>query len=71
MSVAIRIIVGALGLASLLATALFVLRLLTMEHGAEVLLAGYMAIGGILVGAFFLLYAMTGRWRPNLTGRKQ
>lgn len=71
MSVAIRIIVGALGLTSLVATVLFVLRLLTMHYDVAVLLAGYMAIGGVLVGAFFLFFAITGQWRPNLTGRKQ
>lgn len=70
MSITIRVIVGAIGLASLVATALFVLRLVTMELDVEVLLAAYMAIGGVLVGAFFLFYAITGQWRASRTGRK-
>ena len=71
MSIAIRIFVGALGLASLVGTVLWVLNLLARDYDVEVLLAGYMAIGGILVGAFFLLYAVTGRWRPNEADRKK
>ncbi|MBT8095042.1 MAG: hypothetical protein KJP08_09545 [Gammaproteobacteria bacterium] len=67
---ALRIVCGAVGLAILVGTAVLALNLLVMEYDVSVLLAGYMAIGGILLGVYLLFYAITGAWRPNLTGRK-
>ena len=66
MSILFRIICGVLGVATLTATALLILFLLTQEQQVEVLLAAYMGIGGLLVGAFLLFYAVSGRWRPSL-----
>lgn len=71
MSTIFRIIIGTAGLMLLVATAVLALHLLAMEPDASVLLAGYAAIGGILFGAYFLFYAITGEWRPNLIGRKK
>jgi hypothetical protein len=71
MSITLRIISGAVGLIVLAATVLLSINLLAMEHDASVLLAGYMGIGGILLGAFLLFYAISGEWRPNLTLRKK
>ena len=64
-----RIIIGAIGLAVLVGTVMFALHLLAVEPDPRVLLAGYMVIGGILLGAYSLFYAITGKWRPNLTRR--
>ena len=66
-----RIISGAVGIALLVATVVLTLYLLAEEPAAEVLLAGYMGIGGIIFGAYFLFYAVTGEWRPNLTNKKR
>ena len=71
MSVIYRIIVGAIGLAILVGTAVFVVQLLAARPDPKVLLAGYMAIGGILLGAYSMFYAITGKWRPNLTRRQR
>ena len=68
MSMTLRIISGATGLAILAGTALLALNLVAMEGGVKVLLAGYMGIGGILFGAYLLFYAITGEWRPRLLG---
>ena len=65
----LRILSGAVGLSLLAGTFVLVLDLLAMEHDSRVLLAGYMAIGGILLGAYLMFYAITGEWRPNLTNR--
>ncbi len=65
-----RITSGAIGLATLIGTMILGLYLLGMEGGPGVILAGYMGIGGILVGAFLLIFAITGEWRPNRGGRK-
>ncbi len=65
-----RITSGAIGLAILVGTFLFALNLLGMEIGPSVLLAGYMGIGGILLGAYLLFYAITGEWRPNRGSRR-
>ncbi len=55
-----RITSGAIGLAILVGTILFALNLFGMEFGPRVLLAGYMGIGGILLGAYLLFYAIKG-----------
>lgn len=70
MSKIARIISGAVGSAILVGTLVLALNLLAMEPDAKVLLAGYMGIGGILVGAYLLFYAITGEWRPNLASRR-
>jgi hypothetical protein len=69
MSMTFRIISGAAGLAVLVGTVVFAVNFVPMEHDARVYLAGYMGIGGILVGACLLFYAIFGRWRPNQTSR--
>ena len=71
MSIILRTISGAVGLAILVSTVVLALDLVSMEHDARVYLAGYMAIGGILVGAYLLYYAVRGTWRPGRTGRKK
>ncbi len=65
-----RITSGAIGLAILIGTMILGANLLGMEAGPGVILAGYMGIGGILVGAFLLFFAITGEWRPHRSGRK-
>ena len=65
-----RIISGAAGLATLVGTVILGVNLLGMEPDPGVILAGYMGIGGILIGAFLLFFAITGEWRPSRTGRK-
>jgi hypothetical protein len=65
----LRLFIGVAGLALLAGTVALVLDLLAMDHNPSVLLAGYMAIGGILLGGYFLFYAITGDWRPDLTNR--
>ena len=67
----LRIISGVLGLTFLVGTVVLVLNLLAMEPDARVLLAAYMAIGGILLGAYLMFYAITGEWRPSLLSRKR
>jgi hypothetical protein len=71
MSMVFRIISGALGLTILVGTVLFTLNFVAIEHDARVYLAGYMGIGGILVGAFLLFYAILGEWRPSRIARKK
>lgn len=71
MSIVLRLISGAVALALLIGTALFAQYLLAREADARIFLAAYMAIGGILLGAYFLFYAMTGKWRPNPTSRNK
>ena len=71
MSIILRIISGAIGLTILIGTVLFALNYVSIEHDARIYLAGYMGIGGILVGAFLLLYAITGEWRPSRISRKK
>lgn len=71
MSITFRIISGALGSAILVGTAVLGLNLLAKEYDAEVLLAGYMGIGGILLGVFLLFYAITGKWHPNPATRQK
>jgi len=66
-----RIISGATGLTIVVSTVVFALNLVSMEHDARVYLAAYMGIGGILVGAYLLFFAISGEWRPNWTGRKK
>jgi len=70
MVMVLRIVSGVVGLAMLVGTVILFLNLLLMEHDARVLLAGYMGIGCILLGAFLLFYAITGEWHPNLTSQK-
>ena len=65
-----RITSGAIGLATLVATIGFAFNLTGFEFGPRTLLAGYMGIGGILVGAYLLFYAITGEWRPNKKSRE-
>ena len=60
-----RITSGAIGLATLAGTILFAVDLLGMEPGPSVVLAGYMGIGGILLGAYLLFFAIKGQWYPN------
>ena len=66
-----RIISGVVGLTILIGTVVLALNLLAMEPDASVYLAGYMGIGGIMLGVYFLFYAIAGEWRPNLTRRKK
>jgi len=66
-----RLISGAVGLTILVGTALLAKDLLVPEYDASIFLAGYMAIGCIMLGVYFLFYAMTGKWRPNLTNRNK
>lgn len=65
-----RIISGAIGVATLIGTVMLGVNLLGMVPTAGVILAGYMGIGGIMIGSFCLFFAITGEWRPNQTGRK-
>jgi hypothetical protein len=67
----LRIISGITGLIFLSGTGVLVLNLLRMEPDAGVLLAAYMGIGGILLGAYLMFYALAGEWRPNLLSRKR
>ena len=71
MSMVLWIISGALGSTILIATVFFALNFVSIEHDARVYLAGYMGIGGILVGAFLLFYAIFGEWRPSRIARKK
>lgn len=64
-----RIISGAIGLIVLIGTAVLAVNLLAMEPDRRVLLAGYMGIGGILLGVYLLFYAINGHWRPNKQSR--
>ena len=66
-----RITSGAIGAATLIGTIVFALNLLGMDPGLDVILAGYMGIGGILIGMFLLFFAITGEWRPKRSSRKQ
>jgi hypothetical protein len=59
-SMAYRIIAGASGLICVVGTGVLILNLLAMELSTEVLLAGYMAIGGILIGGYLLVFATRG-----------
>ena len=70
MSKVFRFICGAVGVAMLVGTAVFALQLLAMERDMSVLVAAYMAIGGILVGVYLLIYAITGNWQPTPSRRK-
>lgn len=67
----LRIISGVIGLTFLVGTVVLVLKLLAMEPDARVLLAAYMGIGSIMLGAYLMFYAITGEWRPNLTRRNK
>ena len=69
MSITLRIISGAVGLIVLAGTIVLGINLLAMEQDASVFLAGYMGIGGILLGLFLLFYAISGELRPGLTRR--
>ena len=66
-----RLIGGAVGLTILVGTVLLAQDLLEPEHDASIFLAAYMGIGCIMLGVYFLFYAMTGEWRPNLTNRNK
>ncbi len=66
-----RLISGAVGLTILVGTILLARDLLTPAHDASIFLAGYMGVGCIMLGVYFLFYAMTGEWRPNLTNRNK
>ena len=57
----LRIISGAIGLAILAGTFILALNLAGMERDARVYLAGYMGIGGVLIGGYLVLYAISGR----------
>jgi hypothetical protein len=67
----LRIISGIAGLTFLAGTVVLVINLLAMDPDARVLLAAYMGIGGILLGAYLMFYALSGEWRPNLLSRKR
>ncbi len=67
----LRIISGAIGVAILVGTVVLAWNLLAMEPDARVLLAGYMGIGGILLGAYLLFFAITGAWRPDPARRRK
>ena len=67
----LRIISGVIGLTFLGGTVVLVLNLLQLEPDARVLLAAYMGLGIILLGAYLMVYALTGELRPNLTRRKR
>lgn len=71
MSKTLRIISGAAGLSILVGTVLFALNFVPIEHDARVYLAGYMGIGGILVGACLLIYAIFGALGPRQASRKK
>ena len=66
-----RLISGAVGLTILVGTVLLAQDLLVPEPDASIFLAGYMGVGCIMLGAYFLFYAITGEWRPNLTNRNK
>lgn len=70
MWIVFRTISGAFGLAILAGTFVMALKLLAMERGLDVMLAGYMAIGGILLGVYLLFYALNGKWQPKRAPRK-
>lgn len=70
MSIVFRIISGASGLAILAGTVVMALHLLDMERDLKVMLAGYMGIGGILLGGYLLFYALTGKTQPKPATRK-
>lgn len=65
----LRIVSGAIGAAVLAGTVVFALQLLAMDPDRKVLVAAYMGIGGILIGAYLLYYAITGGWRPYRRSR--
>ena len=65
MSMVFRILSGAVGVAFLAGTVVLALRLPALGHDPRVYLAGYMAIGGILLGAYLLFFAIKGQWFPN------
>jgi hypothetical protein len=65
----LRLISGAVGLSILVGTVLLAKDLLVPERDASIFLAGYMGIGCIMLGVYFLFYATTGKWRPNLARR--
>ena len=67
----LRLISGAVGLTILVGTISLAQDLLAKEHDASIFLAGYMGVGCIMLGIYFLFYAMTGEWRPNLTNRNK
>lgn len=67
----LRLISGAVGLTILVGTVLLARYLLTTELDASVYLAGYSGIGCIMLAAYFLFYAMTGEWRPNVSKRNK
>lgn len=71
MSMILRIISGGIGLTILVGTVVLALNLVSMGHDVRVYLAGYMGIGGILIGAYLLFYAIYGEWRPNQASRKK
>lgn len=66
-----RVISGAVGLTFLVGTVLLAQDLLAREHDASVFLAAYAGIGCIMLGVYFLFYAITGEWLPNLTNRNR
>jgi len=66
-----RVISAVIGLSILVGTVRLAQNLLGREFDVSVLLAGYMGIGGIMLGAYFLLYALTGERQPNLNNRNK
>jgi hypothetical protein len=66
-----RVISGTAGLTFLVGTVLLAQNLLAREHDASVFLAAYAGIGCIMLGVYFLFYAITGEWLANLTNRKK
>jgi hypothetical protein len=66
-----RVISGAVGLTILVFTVLLAQDLPATEHDTGIFLAGYLGLGCIMLGVYFLFYAMTGEWLPKLTNRRK
>lgn len=67
----LRLISGAVGLATLVFTFLLARDLPPTEHDTGMFLAGYIGIGCFMLGVYLLFYAMTGDWLPKLTNRSR
>lgn len=67
----LRLISGAAGLTILVFTVLLARDLHRTEHDTSMFLAGYIGIGCVMLGVYFLFYAMTGDWLPKLTNRNK
>jgi MFS family permease len=63
----LRLLSGAVGLTILVFTVLLARVLSPTEHDAGMLLAGYIGVGCVMFGVYFLFYALTGDWLPKLS----